>query len=111
MAMTKRTANQLYKEQKKKGQTTLSFTAWVEQQKSRNWMRFDGTSEIPIDEAINQEVQSGISNLNAEAGLQTTLNQNYYLGIPVQYIKWGAVAVGVVMVVVIGRIIYKKSRQ
>lgn len=98
----------MWKEQKKGGQTTLSFAGWLQQQKDRNWMGFDGTQAIPIDQAIDQEVQSGINNLNATGGLQTTLNSQYYLGINKQYLIWTGVAVGVA---VVGIIIYKKTRK
>lgn len=98
----------MWKEEKKSGLTTLSFSGWMEQKKDRGWMRFDGTVEAPIDQAINQEVQSGINNLNAAGGLQTTLNSQYYLGINKQYLIWGGVGVAVVVAAVI---IYKKTRK
>ncbi|HEX4849949.1 MAG TPA: hypothetical protein VFV08_04035 [Puia sp.] len=108
MAIVQMSANQMWKKQRAEGITTLDFLPWLEREKTKAYFNATGTVPIPANPALNDSIQSAISDLNKEAGEKTATGTEYYLGIKKKYL-WIS---GIGLVVLIGGIIvYKKIKK
>lgn len=106
MVHSELTANQLWKEQVKAGNTTLPFLTWLEREKMKAFYSADGDSsvKIPVNKPLNDSVQTAIKNLHTQAGEKTQATSEYVAGIKVQYL-YGSIAA--LSLVTFGILIYK----
>lgn len=91
---TDTSANQLYRAAVRSGQTTLDFKSWLQLQKTRNFSNLTGTDPVPANPALNDPIQSLLSQIHEEGGQQTTLDSNYTFGVANAVWLWGGLAIG-----------------
>lgn len=105
---TSLSANQLWKSQVKNGHTTLNFLPWLQREKAKAFHSFDGTVAVPFNKALNDSIQSAITDLHTQGGLKTKAGEDYVMGIS----RVGFVKVTLVVTVLTGAIlIYINSKR
>ena len=100
-----RTANQLWKE----SGTTLPFKVWIEREKEKS-LNADGTGTetIMINSALNDSINSAISQLNQQTGNKDAApTDNTILGLNKTVVIFSAI----IIVVAIGYGIYRKTKN
>lgn len=103
MQVKKQSANQVWKQLRKTGQTTLDFVPWLQREKTKGFKNFAGDASVPVNTYLNQVVQKAISTVDKP----TVENKdNYILGAPTMV--W--VGIGVTLAIVVGVIVYKKIK-
>lgn len=107
MPIKKKTANQTWKELKATGQTTLDFKSWLSREKTKGFRNFDGKQDIPVNKQLNDSVQSVIKNMHETGGLKTKAGTEYIFGLKKNI--W--IGAGIVAVVVVSVIVYKKMQK
>lgn len=100
------TANQMYRKYKNEG-GTLTFKQWVDREKKKNFMSFDGQSNVPVNKPMTDSINQVLDELHKEAGLKTGLENKYIFGVNRNI--W--IVAGVVTVVVIGVVVYNKTKK
>lgn len=105
--ITKISANQLWKDELKSGQTTLEFVPWLQQHKAKVYQNWDGTAAIPFNKALNDSIQTAIKDLHERAGEKTEAGKDYFMGIP----KSGLIISGIVIVVITGAVLIYLNSQ
>lgn len=106
---TTKSANQLYKEQKRNGQTSLDFKSWLQQQKAKHFANVTGQSDIPVNTSLNDSVQTAIGQLHQEGGLQTQAGGVYTFGVLNTTWMWVGIGMGAMITgIIIYKIIHRK---
>jgi hypothetical protein len=103
MQIEKQSANQVWKQLKKEGKTTLEFVPWLEREKRKGFKNFAGDASVPVNTYLNTAVQAAISNVQPAPPATT---KKYILGAP--KIVW--IGIGAGILVVVGVIVYKKLK-
>lgn len=105
---THQSANQLWKRELAQGlthgNTKADFKNWLRRKKATGFSNATGSTDVPVNTALNSSIQDAINDLHTAGGLQTAANTSYIFGIPKTALVWSAVAVGVL---VTGLIVYK----
>jgi hypothetical protein len=99
-----KSANQLYKEERRSGRTSLDFKTWLNVQKAKKFSNLTGAGAIPVNAALNNPIQDVLDQIHQEGGLQTQAGTTYIFGINKQALIWTGVGLGVLIT---GLIIYK----
>lgn len=99
-----KSANQLYKEQKRTGQTTLAFLPWLEREKTKAYFNMNGDLSVPVNKPFNDSVQQVIKELHEKGGLKEEAGKEYILGIKRGLFIWTG---AIVVIVTTGIIIYR----
>ncbi len=82
------TANQLYKEYKKKGGED-SFKEWMSREKKNSFLNYDG--QVPENKALTDSVNQTLNNLYAvQPGYQDKPDNTHFLGLNKTYLVIGA---------------------
>ncbi len=107
--MEGKSANQIWKAEKKAGLTTLEFKPWMEREKAKalSFHNYDGPAPMPENKTLNDSIQNAIKDLRTQSGYKETTDDKYVLGIDKKV--W--MIVGVVVVVTVGVIVYKKMKK
>ena len=106
---TDKSVNQLWREQKKSGQTNLGFKEWLATQKAKNFSNITGVGAVPVNSSLNSGIQDIIQADLVEGGLQTTAGSTYVFGINKQYLLWGAIGIGMLLTgIIIYKIVHRK---
>ena len=101
-----KSANKLYKEDRKQGMTTLSFKEWLQLKKSQDFRNLTGDGSVPVDTTLNDSVQQALA--DAGDGGQTQAGINYTFGVPNGVWLWGGIGFAVLIVAVI---VYKNVKR
>lgn len=104
-------ANQLWK----RSGTTLSFAEWMNREKAKvkSFANADAATAglaapgIMVNQPLNQAVQDSLASARKDAGLQTKVSGNTFLGIN----KYILIASGLIIVGAIAYNIYKKNKN
>ena len=96
-----KTANQLYKEYKVAG-GTRTFKGWVEREKRKGFLNYEGQPNIPVNKPLNDSIQAAIKDLHNQAGYTDDLQNKYIFGVH-RNVWWiiAGVAAGTAIVLVI----------
>jgi hypothetical protein len=108
MEILPKSANQMYKEQKKSGLTNLDFKTWLNVQKAKDFSNITGTGAAPLNSSLNSSIQDVITELHQAGGLQTKAGTTYLFGINKKALLWTGIGLGVVIT---GIIIYKVTTR
>src|SRR5215212_9976906 len=100
-------ANQLWKQQQRSGETKLQFLPWLEREKAKAYFNYDNVA-VPINSSLNDSVQRSIYDMRKIGGLKTDAGKEYVLGINREYLIYTGISVGVVVLLIGGYIVYKK---
>lgn len=101
-----KTANQLWKEYRKDG-GTQSFKDWMNREKKKGFVNFDGNATVPVNKNLNDSLQSVLDKLHRNAGLKTEPENTYIFGIHKNIL----IGVGVVGLAALGFVIYKNRKK
>lgn len=104
MEIVSKSANQVWKELKRNGQTSLGFKEWLDREKQKEFKNFEGESTVPTNTFLNANIQSVISNMNDE---ELGTKNKYILGAN----KNVLIGIGVGVLVITGVILYIKFKR
>lgn len=100
------TANQKYKKYKKDG-GTLSFAEYIDREKKKGFINFDGQTSIPENKPLSDSISASLQKMHLAAGLKTQAENKYILGLHRNV--W--IGVGVVGVAAIAFVVYKNHKK
>lgn len=100
------TANQAYKEYKKGG-GTLCFSEWLDREKKKMFLNFDGTSSVLENKPLTDSINKTLDQIRRQGGLKTGLENKYIFG--VNRNVW--IGIGVAAVVATAIIIIRKNKK
>jgi hypothetical protein len=103
-----KTANQLYKQERQSGRTTLDFKSWLAGQKSRNFLDLTGAGSVPVNQSLNDPIQQLLGQIHQEGGQQTTLDSTYTFGVKNSIWRWSFVGLGVLATIIVVHQLRKK---
>jgi hypothetical protein len=102
-----KTANQAYREYKKGHENPLPFAEWMQREKTKGFLNYDGSVSIPVNKPLTDSINQALENIHKQAGLKTGLENKYIFGIPrTAWIIGGVLAVGA-----IGYVIYNHTKK
>ncbi len=96
-----KSANQLWKEMRASGETSLDFKSWLIREKEKGFLNYDGAAVIPVNKTLNTSIQDTLQKMHIEAGYKTDANDKYILGINKNVLLWTGVGVGVLIAAII----------
>jgi hypothetical protein len=101
-----KTANKIYKEYKKGG-GTLTFKEWIDREKKKGFVNFEGSSFAPTNKPLTDSINATLENVHKQFGYQTKLENEYIFGLDRNLL----IGAGVLAVVIGGIIIYHKTHK
>jgi hypothetical protein len=96
----------MYRDYKKSG-GTLSFKEYIDREKTKGFVNFNGTVNVPVNKNLTDSVQDVLNRIHADGGLKTNADNKYIFGINRNV--W--IGAGVVSAVVIAIVIYKNHKK
>jgi len=103
----RKSANKQYKEYKASG-GVLSFSQWIDREKKKNFVSFDGINEVPVNKPLNDSIQKVINDMHRSVGYKTDLEKKYVFGVHKNV--WLGIGVGVVLLIG-GYVVYQKRSK
>ena len=100
------TANSQYKEYKKSG-GTLGFTEWINREKKKGFVNFDGASSVPENTKLTDSLNRVIEDLRKKSGYKESIENKYIFGIH----KGVWIGLGVAGLCVTAYVIYKNKKK
>lgn len=100
------TANKQYKEYKKTG-GTLGFTEWINREKKKGFVNFDGSVSVPQNTKLTDSLNNVISDLRKKSGYKETVENKYIFGVH----KSAWISVGIIGLCVAGYVVYKNKKK
>lgn len=100
------TANEAYREYKNDG-GTLSFAEWIDREKKKSFLNFDGTVSVPVNKPLTDSINKTLEEIRRQGGLKTGLENKYIFGVHKNV--W--IGIGVVAVVATAIIVIRKSKK
>lgn len=100
------TANKMYKQYKKSG-GTLVFKDWLDREKKKNFLNFEGQSTVPVNKPLTDSINQALDELHKESGLKTGLENKYIFGLNKNI--W--IAAGIATVIIVGVVVYNKTKK
>lgn len=106
--MEKKSANQIWKEQRQSGMTNLDFKSWLTREKAKGFLNSTGDAAVPVNNVLNDSINTVIKQLHLQGGEKNTAGSEYVLGIKKKTLIWSGV--GIVLFAV-GVIIYEQKKK
>ncbi len=100
------TANQRYRQYKKDG-GTLSFADYMNREKKKGFVNFDGQVDVPENKPLSDSLTAVLNQMHQTAGYKTKADNKYILGLHRNV--W--IGTGIVAAAVVAYVVYKNQKK